>query len=234
MVIQSCQKLMLNRPAIEAYGASAGVLLVLLGVKHAAQALPGVAEYILVIATAFQLYLPLLRMQPTTNDTLSTTHQSVNSVTNISLGLIWGKWSKALKTLIGTCVVIGAIYAFCSHIWMTQVLNAELQLIVPSNHLSWFVIEVLAIALPEELFFRGYLQERFSLIFKGSFKPILITSVVFALAHFVGEYSPLRLLTFFPSLVFGLLRVQTGTLWPSIGFHAFCNILQRLISLSYR
>ena len=69
------------------------------------------------------------------------------------------------------------------------------------------------IGLSEELFFRGYIQERFQRRFPGGLPilgvrlgpAILLTSAVFALAHFVGDYRPARLATFFPSLVFGLL-----------------------------
>ncbi len=79
-------------------------------------------------------------------------------------------------------------------------------------------------ALPEELFFRGAFQP--SLPVKKPWVAIIITSAVFALAHFAFERNPERLLVFFPSLVFGWLRVRTGSVVPGIVFHALCNVVE--------
>jgi membrane protease YdiL (CAAX protease family) len=83
--------------------------------------------------------------------------------------------------------------------------------------------QLLFVALPEEVFFRGTLQP--SLPVKKPWIAILITSAVFALAHLAKVQDPTRLLVFFPSLLFGWLRLRTGSVIPGVVFHALCNFL---------
>ncbi|MBF0564096.1 MAG: CPBP family intramembrane metalloprotease [Nitrospirae bacterium] len=99
--------------------------------------------------------------------------------------------------------------------------------------------QLLAVALPEELFFRGYIQES---LMQGAYgrgaagdtgvcgkgkAAIVLSSVLFALCHGIvglvtGEATPL--LTFFPSLVMGWLYFKTSNLVPPILFHWVANI----------
>lgn len=91
-------------------------------------------------------------------------------------------------------------------------------------------LQLFFVALPEEVFFRGYLQEKLGNDLKG----VVIVSVFFALGHFftlcvasgfIGGICTQSVLTFFPSLIMGYLYVRTGTLWGSIIFHFFSNII---------
>jgi membrane protease YdiL (CAAX protease family) len=99
--------------------------------------------------------------------------------------------------------------------------------------LSFLWVHLLLVALPEELFYRGYLQTRLSRVFRsrwtvlgGDVGPsVLLTSAVFALGHLVAIPSPTRLAVFFPSLLFGWLRSKTGSVLPSIILHAASNLL---------
>ncbi|NPB07794.1 MAG: CPBP family intramembrane metalloprotease [Aquificae bacterium] len=79
-----------------------------------------------------------------------------------------------------------------------------------------FVLNQVGISFSEELFFRGYLMQRFS---------NLQVSLMFALAHFVYWKSPNAILTFFPSLVLGFLyRRADSLLAPAIAHFSF-NLL---------
>lgn len=99
------------------------------------------------------------------------------------------------------------------------------------NRLSYpfILVQLLLVALPEEVFFRGYLQRTLGNTVKG----VIAVSFLFALAHFVtlclaGEGSSVcgqAVLTFFPSLVMGYLYLRTGTLWASVIFHFLANIV---------
>lgn len=84
--------------------------------------------------------------------------------------------------------------------------------------------QLLFVALPEEIFFRGSFQP--SLPVKKPWVAIVVTSAVFALAHLAIVQHPARLLVFFPSLLFGWLRLRTGSIVPGIVFHALCNVLE--------
>ena len=99
------------------------------------------------------------------------------------------------------------------------------------------LIHLLAVALPEELFYRGYLQPRLCSSFRDhrlvwGFRwnhGIALTAALFALAHFLGEYNPARLGPFFPALLFGLLRRRSGTIGGAVLLHGLYNLLGALL-----
>jgi membrane protease YdiL (CAAX protease family) len=102
---------------------------------------------------------------------------------------------------------------------------------------TFILVQLLLVALPEEVFFRGYLQNKLGNNLKG----VIIVSLLFAIGHFItlclgGNYSmslcSQALLTFFPSLVMGYLYLVTGTLWASIIFHFLANVVHIAIGLS--
>ncbi|MEM7009787.1 MAG: CPBP family intramembrane glutamic endopeptidase [Thermodesulfobacteriota bacterium] len=102
---------------------------------------------------------------------------------------------------------------------------------------SFLLTQLLMVALPEEVFFRGYLQTKLGNNIKG----IIIVSALFAVGHFItlciaGGHNiaicSQAILTFFPSLVMGYLYIKTKSLWASIIFHFFANIVHIAIGLS--
>ena len=102
--------------------------------------------------------------------------------------------------------------------------------------------QLVIIALPEEAFYRGYLQSRLDdelpglvRILGSSVGPALIvSSVIFALGHFATIREPARLAVFFPSIAFGWLRARTGGIGASVAFHASCNVFSELLGKGYR
>lgn len=104
------------------------------------------------------------------------------------------------------------------------------------------MLQLLLVALPEELFYRGYLQTRLDgmvgqerMVFGVSVnvKSIVLTSALFALGHIITIWHPARLMVFFPSLIFGWMRRATGGILAPILFHAACNLLVDILSLHY-
>lgn len=102
--------------------------------------------------------------------------------------------------------------------------------------------QLVIIALPEEAFYRGYLQSRLDEALPGRIKilgatvgpALVVTSVIFALGHFATIREPARLAVFFPSLAFGWLRARTGGVGAGIAFHAACNVFSELLGKGYR
>lgn len=102
------------------------------------------------------------------------------------------------------------------------------------------LFQILGVALPEEFFYRGYLQTAFLNHFKSKQKlskwaPLLaitLASALFALAH-LPSGNITRLLTFFPGLLFGLLRYRTGGLLAAILCHAACNLMMIVFNVHY-
>ena len=96
-----------------------------------------------------------------------------------------------------------------------------------------FFTQLVAVAIPEEFFFRGYIQGRLSEALPPSHRflrvpvgsALLVTSVLFALGHFLIDFDPRRLAVFFPALVFGWMREATGSIAPGALFHALCNLV---------
>ena len=103
--------------------------------------------------------------------------------------------------------------------------------------ITFILVQLLLVALPEEVFFRGYLQTKLG----NSLKGVVVVSLLFAVGHFItlcigGSHNlsvcSQAILTFFPSLVMGYLYLVTGTLWASIIFHFLANIVHISIGLS--
>lgn len=98
--------------------------------------------------------------------------------------------------------------------------------------LSEVMGQLLVIALPEEMFFRGYLQSRLDKRWPPRWRlagaqigwGLMISSAVFAVGHVLTTPQLGRLAVFFPSLVFGWLRARTGGIGAAVLFHAACNL----------
>jgi membrane protease YdiL (CAAX protease family) len=101
--------------------------------------------------------------------------------------------------------------------------------------------QLLMIALPEEAFYRGYLQTTLDRELGRSITlfgtrlgwGIVLSSAIFALGHLLTELNPARLAVFFPSLVFGFLRARTRGIGASVLFHAMCNLFSAYLIRSY-
>jgi membrane protease YdiL (CAAX protease family) len=99
----------------------------------------------------------------------------------------------------------------------------------------------LVIALPEEAFFRGYLQTALDDAWRGRVRvlgaelgpSLLVTSAVFALGHLATEFNANRLAVFFPALLFGWLRARTGGIGASVALHALSNLFASYLAHSY-
>mgnify|MGYP001545240076 FL=1 len=101
--------------------------------------------------------------------------------------------------------------------------------------------QLLVIALPEEAFYRGYLQTslereltpKLSILGARIGWGLVLTSAIFAVGHLFTELNPARLAVFFPSLVFGFLRVRSKGIGASLTFHAMCNLFSAYLLHSY-
>lgn len=97
----------------------------------------------------------------------------------------------------------------------------------------WFFVHLVVVALPEEAFFRGYVQGRLAPLFTRRVRllgvsfggHIVVASALFALVHLVAIPAPFRLAVFFPGLLFGWLRERTGSIVAPALLHAASNVL---------
>ena len=85
---------------------------------------------------------------------------------------------------------------------------------------------LLLVALPEEVFFRGYLYDAFE---EAGREPVVPVALLFAIGHFVIAPSPFRLLTFFPALLLGWGRSKAGNVYVPTALHFLYNLFPSLI-----
>jgi hypothetical protein len=91
--------------------------------------------------------------------------------------------------------------------------------------------QFLVVALSEEFFYRGFMQRRLRAVWPDGPKVLgatlgrafWLTQLLFALGH-LAEFRPWRLAVFFPSILFGIMRERTGTVFSGACFHALCNL----------
>jgi uncharacterized protein len=89
---------------------------------------------------------------------------------------------------------------------------------LPDGFVVLLLSQILVVAVPEEVFFRGYLMSRFELRWPSRRRllgaavgwPLVLSSLLFAFGHFVVDLAPTRLAVFFPALVFGWMRNRSG------------------------
>ena len=144
-----------------------------------------------------------------------------------------------LGASIGWAVLLGAIFfgpfylgfrTYAHWAWHAQA--GSLSRLRPIGPLGDLIGQVAIIALPEEVFYRGYLHSRLDEVWVPKTRvlgatigpSILATSAIFALGHLATIHDAGRLAVFFPSILFGWLRARTGGVGASIAFHALCNI----------
>lgn len=97
--------------------------------------------------------------------------------------------------------------------------TAPLTAAIAAHHL-------LLIALPEEVFFRGYLYDAFE---EAGREPVLPVALLFAAGHVVIAPSPFRALTFFPGVLLGWGRKRTGNVYVPAAVHFLFNLFPSLI-----
>ena len=102
-------------------------------------------------------------------------------------------------------------------------------------------VQLLVVALPEELFYRGFVQTAWARAAPGRGVRVLgarlgagflWTQVLFAAGHLV-VLQPWRLGTFFPGLLFGWLRERTGSLAAPVVLHALSNLFIATLEASF-
>jgi hypothetical protein len=101
--------------------------------------------------------------------------------------------------------------------------------------------QLLVIALPEEAFFRGFLQTELDRAWPPRWRILgadlgpawLASAAVFAIGHVLTTPNPGRLAVFFPALAFGWLRARTRGVGAGVVFHAACNLFSATLGRGY-
>lgn len=206
-------------------------------------------------ASFIQLYLPLKRA-----DKLG--------LGDAFVGLHRHTWRRDVQLVGYLCLIFFPLYALLHHLYLTHLhqwlVAYDLQKLaqyvphrtfaplLPNSLWQWAagigwlakiaLTHLIGVALPEETFYRGYLQARLQACWEAKTqilgvpigKGACTASFFFALGHFLGEWNPLRFGPFFPGLIFAWLRNATGSILGAILFHGLCNIFGELLFVMYR
>jgi len=110
-----------------------------------------------------------------------------------------------------------------------------------ANPAKAVAIQLLVVALPEELFFRGFLHELIEkalpakrrFLGGGMGRALILSSALFAVGHLAVDFDLRRLAVFFPGLLFGWMRSATGSILAGTITHASSNLFIRILEKSF-
>lgn len=110
----------------------------------------------------------------------------------------------------------------------------------PDRFGEWVIDQAFVVALPEEFFYRGYMQTRLRDAWPNGRlwwgvrlgKAFWVTAALFALGH-LAIFQVWRLAVFFPALLFGWLREKTGSVLAAAMVHACSNLLLQVLDASF-
>lgn len=184
------------------------------------------------------------------------TLSTITTVVLIYVPLAWVLYRKIDlsdigATLEGTVYSLKVLGAFTlatlvpfyigNHFFETLILHHRFSFHWPDELGLLIVGEVLAVALPEEFFYRGYLQSRLEAGCAPRFRVLgvefgwglVVTSILFAAAHALVHPAWWQIGIVIPALAFGWLRVKTGSILAPVLYHALCNLTMALAQSSY-
>jgi membrane protease YdiL (CAAX protease family) len=145
-----------------------------------------------------------------------------------------------LGVAIGVGAVVFPLYAMGFYWWNEPATGFSLAF--PPNISSFVLAQLIVIALPEEAFFRGYLQTALSdltakrqrvLGVELALGPWVVQAALFGAVHFMVEPHPARLAVFFPALLFGWTRAWRGGIGAAIALHAMSNLYSEILARSW-
>ena len=215
--------------------------------------LAGVGQYVhLVVAAIFLLTsIRLTRrdpehfgvalgglLEPTTDD------QPAGPLGLFDLGRAIRKALPSAAVELGTADGIGAVVfpLFAVGLYWWNQPAGDFSLVLPPNIASFAIAQLIVIALPEEAFFRGYLQTSLSDLTNKGVRVLgvelapggwLLQAALFAAIHFLVEPHPARLAVFFPALLFGWTRAWRGGIGAALVLHAMSNLYSESLARSW-
>ncbi|MFY0530443.1 myxosortase MrtX [Archangium gephyra] len=194
------------------------------------------------VATVGFLYLPLITMRWRGEDYRD-------------YGLSLRTWRQDVRLFLVMSAVVFPLFfgAFFAWTELLQHLPPELARLLapfrgpahftprlPPRFAEWVVDQLFVVALPEEFFYRGYMQARLRDAWPQGRRflgvrlgpAFWLTALLFALGH-LAIFQVWRLSVFFPALLFGWMRERTGSVVGAALFHAAANLFVRFLEVSF-
>jgi hypothetical protein len=150
-------------------------------------------------------------------------------------------WLDAARVAGLTIALILVPWLIGYHLYQTELFGFRFKGTLPSRPWELVGYHLFFVAIPEEMFYRGYMQSRLDDVwsprwrwFGASVGPaLLVTCVLFAAGHSIVTFQWWHFAIFFPSLIFGWLRARTGHVLAGAFFHAWCNVLVAFLDAAW-
>jgi membrane protease YdiL (CAAX protease family) len=141
-------------------------------------------------------------------------------------------WMNALKWAGIVIALVLVPWLVGYHLYQTTLFGLHPRWRVPKDAVLLVPYHLFFVAIPEEFFYRGYVQTRLNEVFPRKFlvfgQPVglavPLACLFFAFGHSLVVFRWWHFATFFPGLVFGWLREKTGSPLAGAIFHAWCNV----------
>jgi membrane protease YdiL (CAAX protease family) len=150
------------------------------------------------------------------------------------LGLNLEQVGTSLRVVFWTCIVFFPA-TFCG-LWAVKVCGFGLPLrpglMEDQSVFNWLCYQFMYVAVAEEVFFRGYVQNNILRMMtiaaparhrRSRWISIVLSAACFAAAHIIIQGQVISIVTFLPGLVIGWLFVRTRSLLAPILFHGLAN-----------
>ncbi len=181
--------------------------------------------YLGVVAAVLFLYMPIISLF------IQKQQPSVYGIR--SKGLLKSVLSAALLSMIIFPLYSAGFYFYMKHFYGLRLSSFTAGTVCQLPLLRFALNNLLMVAVPEEVFYRGYLQSKLgqcdtqktSIFNVKAGASVLIVNALFAAGHLIVIPDISRLAVFFPGLLLSWLREKDDNLAGSIIFHWLSNVL---------
>lgn len=151
------------------------------------------------------------------------------------------QWMRSFVLFGLVTVIILPPFLLMNHYWQDIVFDLHFRAMALPQLLWVMIDQLFLVSVPEEIFFRGWLQGRLNRVFNASWNIFgvrigwswLFTAFLFALAHSLVTFQWWHFSIFFPGLLFGWLKEKTGTITAASLFHCVSNLVAYWIGYNY-
>ncbi len=158
---------------------------------------------------------------------------------------------RALASDVGRALLVAVItfapFAVAHHFWQVAMAgegaHVTFRPTLPPDLWPLLLKNVFLVALPEELFYRGFLETRLERLWPTRRfvlgvplgRAVIVASAMFALGHWLGEWgNPARLAPFFPAFLFSMLARRGSSITGAVLYHGLSNAFSATLLAGYR
>lgn len=151
------------------------------------------------------------------------------------------EWKRSLSLFALVVIVVMPLFLLGAHSYEKLFFHRGYHPAFFYKPVIYFSFQLFLVALPEEFFFRGWLQSFLNKHFSKKWRllgtpfglSLPLTALIFAFSHSLITLQWWHFSIFFPALLFGWLREKTGSITTPILFHATSNFVNKWIELHY-